>query len=159
MKPISFPKQNVVYAKNQSEYLPLPAHKNPEGEVTSCWSLSWRERIRLVFTGRIWIHIRTFNQPLQPLLPVVEDPFRRMNLEIQSGLQRAWDHARRMEYLQNRFYLRGTSRLGLLNTVMATVCNRVLVVKRIGWEGEVVGWMIRKGTDFPRKKECFDERD
>lgn len=68
MKPIPFRGQNVVYAKDQPEYLPLPAFRNPSerGEVVCCWSLSFVERVRLLFTGRIWLELLSFNRPLQP---------------------------------------------------------------------------------------------
>ena len=37
MKPIEFPEQNVVFAKDQLEYNPLPAHRTEDREsaVTS----------------------------------------------------------------------------------------------------------------------------
>jgi len=76
MKPIEFPEQNCVYAENQKEeYLPLPAHKKIGGEVISCWSLTWRERLRVLVTGKMWWSVLTFNQPLQPQLPQVTTPF------------------------------------------------------------------------------------
>lgn len=75
MKPISFAEQNCVYAKDQPEYLPLPVHKTPDGTVVSCWGLSWSDRVRLLFTGRMWLSVLTFNHPLQPLLPSVDSPF------------------------------------------------------------------------------------
>ena len=68
MKPIEFPEQNCVYAKNQPEYLPLPVHKTPGGEVTSCWALTWRERLTVLLHGRIWLSLLTFNGPPQPQL-------------------------------------------------------------------------------------------
>ena len=39
MKPVEFKHQNVVFAKDQPEYQPLPALRldTPEGEVISCW--------------------------------------------------------------------------------------------------------------------------
>lgn len=67
MLPKEFKGQNVVFAKDQKEYLPLPAFKSKEGLVISCWGLSWKERLKVVFTGRIWVCLMTFNQPLQPL--------------------------------------------------------------------------------------------
>lgn len=76
MKPIEFPGQNCVYAKDQPEYLPLPAHKTDYGEVTSCWKLTWRERLRVLVSGRIWWSQLTFNQPLQPQLPSVVCPIK-----------------------------------------------------------------------------------
>lgn len=73
---IEFPEQNVVYAKDQPEYNPLPAHKtyNAQGEIICCWQLTWRERLHLLLTGRIWHHILTFNQALQPQRLQVEKP-------------------------------------------------------------------------------------
>jgi len=68
MKPIEFKEQNVIYAKDQPEYLPLPAFKNDSsyGEVISCWKLSFKERIILLFTGKLWVNLLSFNKPLTP---------------------------------------------------------------------------------------------
>jgi len=68
MKPINFKNQNVVFAKNQPEYQPLPALMidNKHGEVISCWDLSFSERLRVLFTGKIWLSLLSFNQPLMP---------------------------------------------------------------------------------------------
>lgn len=75
MKPIEFPEQNTVYAEDQPEYLPLPGFREPDGCVTTCWGLSLRERLRVLFTGRVWLSQLTFNQPLQPVAMRVENPF------------------------------------------------------------------------------------
>lgn len=75
MKPIEFTEQNCVYAKDQKEYLPLPVHKMEDGMVISCWTLTWHERVKLLFTGRIWWTVLTFNYPLQPQRPWVDSPF------------------------------------------------------------------------------------
>ena len=69
MKPTKFKQQNVTYAENQPEYKSLPALKklnDPYGEVISCWKMSLRERLRVLFTGRIWVSLLTFNKPLTP---------------------------------------------------------------------------------------------
>lgn len=68
MKPKEFPEHNVVFAKDQPEYLPLPAFRNnsPQGEVITCWNLSFRERLRVLLTGEIWLSLLTFNKPLTP---------------------------------------------------------------------------------------------
>jgi len=66
MKPIKFDGHNMVYAKDQPEYLPLPVYKNKVGNVTSCWGMSLKERLKVLFTGKIFVSIRTFNNPLQP---------------------------------------------------------------------------------------------
>jgi len=68
MKPIEFKHQNVAFAKNQPEYENLPALKidSSEGEVISCWKLSFKERIKVLFTGKIWMSLMSFNKPLTP---------------------------------------------------------------------------------------------
>lgn len=77
MKIVDFKKRNVIFAENQPEYNPLPAWRGPipECEVISCWKLSLWERIRILFTGVLWLRQLTFGQPLQPQLPQVESPF------------------------------------------------------------------------------------
>lgn len=66
MKPIEFKEQNVVFAKDQKEYQPLPALKFDDGEVLTCWKLSWKELLKVVLTRKIWCAQLTFNHPLQP---------------------------------------------------------------------------------------------
>jgi hypothetical protein len=75
MMPIEFAEKNCVFAKDQPEYLPLPAHKTSEGEVISCWSLNLRERFKIFWIGRVWLRVLTFHNPLQPLHPTVDYPF------------------------------------------------------------------------------------
>lgn len=71
---IGFPEQTVVYAENQPQYRPLPAHRTPDGVVTCCWRLGWRDRLRVLWTGRLWHQISTFNDPLQPQLLLTRKP-------------------------------------------------------------------------------------
>ena len=68
MKPTTFKHQNTVFAKDQKEYQPLPALRldTKEGEVISCWKLSFIERVRVLFLGRIWVSLMSFNKPLTP---------------------------------------------------------------------------------------------
>jgi hypothetical protein len=68
MKPIKFKESNVTFAENQPEYIPLPAFKDLDGEVVSCWQLDILERIKVLLFGKIWLHQLTFNKPLQPIL-------------------------------------------------------------------------------------------
>jgi len=74
MKPVEFPEQNRVWAKDQPEYLPLPAYSDEE-QTISCWRLSWWERVRIFFSGTLWLRQRNFNRPLQPQRPTLECPF------------------------------------------------------------------------------------
>lgn len=67
MKPIQFKESNIVFAKDQLPYLPLPARKDEDGRVVSCWRASFKERLRLLFFGRVYVSMLTFNKPLQPI--------------------------------------------------------------------------------------------
>jgi hypothetical protein len=70
----------VVYAKNQPQYNPLPSYRTSDGLVVTRWKLTWRERLDILCGGCLWLQILTFNQPLQPVkietrppLDVIED--------------------------------------------------------------------------------------
>jgi len=68
MKIVDFKGSNVVFAKDQPEYLPLPAYIDEEGAVTSCWQPSFKEKIRLLFGYKLYLTVLTFQSPLQPQL-------------------------------------------------------------------------------------------
>lgn len=88
MRLIKFPGHNVVFAENQPEYLPLPAYKTKyetdmpfdalgrfgTGEITCCWKLNLAERVRLLWSGKLWHTILTYNHPLQPQMLDVKRP-------------------------------------------------------------------------------------
>jgi hypothetical protein len=57
----------IVYAKNQPEYHPLPVLRSPEGIVMSRWQLTEAERQAVASGADILLSVYTFNQPLQPL--------------------------------------------------------------------------------------------
>lgn len=77
MKPIYFKQYNKVYAKDQPEYLPLPVYEDncEGGRVFHCWELSFIERIKMLFIGKLWINILNFGKPLQPIRPFIGNPF------------------------------------------------------------------------------------
>lgn len=55
MKPVEFPGVNVVFAKDQPEYMPLPAMKipnDPQGLIITKWQLS-PEELERVKPGKI----------------------------------------------------------------------------------------------------------
>jgi hypothetical protein len=62
-----FVDMEVVYAKNQPQYNPLPALRNKDGVVLSRWTLSESERTAIAKGADIFLSVHTFNQPLQPL--------------------------------------------------------------------------------------------
>ena len=77
MQLIEFSEQTVVIAKDQPQYLPLPAHRfknDQEGRIAFCWKATWRERLQILFSGLLWHEALTFNQPLQPQILSTQKP-------------------------------------------------------------------------------------
>ena len=76
MEPIKFDGANVVYGAEQPEYVPLPAERRqgPSGEIVTCWELNPTEKMIIQETGKIWLSVLTFGQPLQPVLVSVDKP-------------------------------------------------------------------------------------
>ena len=67
MKPIDLKNFNTVIAKDQPEYISLPAHASADGVITTCWELTFLERIKVLFFGLIYLQVMTFGKPLQPI--------------------------------------------------------------------------------------------
>ncbi len=63
-----------VYAKDQPQYIPLPARVDSGGTVVTCWQLTWRERLTLLLRGTLFLTLLTFNKPLQPIRCSVDKP-------------------------------------------------------------------------------------
>ena len=73
MKPISFKEQTTQL--DGGDFLDLPVHvlrfvhdagkaKDQLGTVlTSCWSLSWKERLNVLLTGRVWHSVMVDSLP------------------------------------------------------------------------------------------------
>lgn len=69
MEAIKFKGCNVTFAKDQDEYKSLPAFFDKKsGVVVSCYKLSFKEVLRIIFTRKIWLGIMTFGSSLQPQL-------------------------------------------------------------------------------------------
>lgn len=64
----------VVYAKDQPEYLPLPAIKREDGAILTRWMLTEQEKQQILEQGYIYLEVLTFNKPLQPLRLSTEAP-------------------------------------------------------------------------------------
>lgn len=78
MKLVPFKGQTTIVAEDQDEYLDLPARRydDPKGHLICCWSLTIKERLKLLFTGKLWHTILTFNNPVQPIAMSVDRPFK-----------------------------------------------------------------------------------
>ena len=72
MKPIKFKESNFTYRPphGSKNVMPLPcfrASNTDEGFVVSCWKLSWKERLMVLLTGKVWVCQLSFNKALQPI--------------------------------------------------------------------------------------------
>ena len=71
LKPIEFEGHNIVLAKDQKEYQPLPAfydRQSPYGHMLTCWELTDEDIEKLKESKRIWVSQMTFHKPFQPLI-------------------------------------------------------------------------------------------
>lgn len=66
MHPIKFEGQNVVFAEDQPEYLPLPAYVE-NGMATFCMLLSLSELKYAKEKKELQISVLTFGKPVQPI--------------------------------------------------------------------------------------------
>jgi len=72
MESIKFKEVNVEFAGDRPGYKKLSAFYDKtqtEGVVLTCYKFSFAERLRVLFRGRLWLSVMTFNSPLQPQFP------------------------------------------------------------------------------------------
>jgi len=58
----------------QPQYEELPALIRSDGMVTSRWHATWLERLQILFTGDVWLQQLTFNNKLQPVKLLADQP-------------------------------------------------------------------------------------
>ena len=69
MTPINFPESNVVLHKPDlmdEECGPLPIFQNDK-HCISCWKPTWRERVSIIFHGRVWLSVRSVGGTQPPV--------------------------------------------------------------------------------------------
>ncbi len=74
MSPVGFPEAKYVLAKDQPQYLPLAVVMAADGTVASCWRLTFWERVKLLWTGRVWVEVMTFHNGFPPIKPSIDRP-------------------------------------------------------------------------------------
>jgi hypothetical protein len=73
----------IVLAKDQPEYIPLPVahveYSDGTRSMISCYRLTLRERLRILFVGKVWWEQLTFGHPLRRsiLIPMIRAEMRR----------------------------------------------------------------------------------
>lgn len=78
MKPVKFPQVNIEIAKEQDEYITLPACiiDEPEGRIITCFELSDEEIKEIVETKKLWHTQLSFRKPMQPISMSTQNPFK-----------------------------------------------------------------------------------
>lgn len=64
----------IVFAKDQPQYIPLPALYDQTGLVITEWEPTAEELDKLLCGGRVRLYVHTFRQPLQPVSLEVAEP-------------------------------------------------------------------------------------
>lgn len=70
MKPTTFKHQNIVFAKDQKRVSAASGIKTRDTRM-SCnivLELTGWEQVNILFTGRMWLNLLSFNNPLTPSL-------------------------------------------------------------------------------------------
>ena len=67
--------REVVYAKDQPEYIPLRTlvGAGPDRRVLSRWTLTDKQREAVAKGADIFLELSTFGQPLQPIRMMISD--------------------------------------------------------------------------------------
>ena len=70
MEIVKFDDCNVAIAEKQKEYQTLHALRigNQQDTIITCWGLSFWERVRVLFLGRIWMSESNFYKDITPRL-------------------------------------------------------------------------------------------
>lgn len=134
MKPVQFKYANKVlqpsnqkYSSNVEGVVSLPVWTDSE-QCVSCWKMSLRERLSALLFGRVWLSLLSGGTQYPVYVQASRGYLREVNA---------------------RCYLRGTSWLGLLNTILGCVFNRVLVRCVDDETKRTVAWMWDRATDHP----------
>ena len=66
--PIAFPEANFVWKgwtsdEKREAVSDLPVRKEG-GETISCWKVSWKERLLIFLTGKVWLHVHGRHPPV-----------------------------------------------------------------------------------------------
>ena len=66
--PVPFPEANFTWRgwpadDERNEVGDLPSFKDGN-QTISCWRLTWRERLRALFTGRVWLSVQGQQPPV-----------------------------------------------------------------------------------------------
>lgn len=80
MKPIQFEEVTMFFTRpdnmTDEKCKSLPVYTEPGvDDIISCWKLSWKERIQILFTGKMWLGVMSLGHP--PVWLSTDVPFNR----------------------------------------------------------------------------------
>lgn len=79
MKPIEFPQASKTLTRPPGEKYklvkPLPVYTDEIGCI-SCWKATWKDRLNILFHGKIWVGVMSGNESQPPISLGSEDPWR-----------------------------------------------------------------------------------
>lgn len=66
----------VIIAKDQPVYIPLPAliSHAEGGMITTRWRLTWHERLKVLWSGNLWLQMMCFHKPVTPVKLSTDQP-------------------------------------------------------------------------------------
>ena len=74
LNPVKFAGSNLTIGEGQPEYIPLPAHRDSNGAVTTCWELTDDQLAKILITKKVWVYSLTCGKDFQPLLVLTSKP-------------------------------------------------------------------------------------
>jgi hypothetical protein len=74
MTPTQFPQANTNFTAPESmpDCGDLPTFRG-SGQIISCWKMSWKERLKALITGKVWLGVAGSAQP--PVWLATQSPF------------------------------------------------------------------------------------
>ena len=134
MKPVNFKEANIVLAKDQPEYQPLPAHRDPDASeandiVTTCWELSDEEMQQVIRTRKIWVHNWCFKKPFYPIalqaMTYDHEQMEKANKGLRLFIKTQLQEAGLIERGRNEFIITKGDNTINLNEVIFNIINKL----------------------------------
>ena len=79
MRSFKFKEVNKTFAEGDEQY---KAHAfvdpsiNGQKDIVTCYTLTWREKLMIILTGKVWVNITSVNGLLRPMrLSVIKKEF------------------------------------------------------------------------------------
>lgn len=79
MKAIEFKGFNQTFGLNSKVFPKMPAYQSADGNVVTCWKMSFAQKMLVLFTGKVWVYTVTQKANLQYFKLTPTRPFKRIN--------------------------------------------------------------------------------